>query len=355
MKKLIISTYSHWNSYGSILQSLALQEALLSLGTSPRTIVFQNEEDWEPVKKLQQLTPREVINYIYKSLHQEEIDSSRNKCLEFMKNNTNRIVYETREKLYENKPEADMYIAGSDQIWHPGLCRGDLFLDYVPKNKKKISYAASMGKLDIPQENVDKFSDLLKNFDTISVRESDMIPIISKYVEKKIFQHIDPTFLLDAEDWRKYEKPYSIKKPYILVYPLYWEKKLNKQLKKLFKETGMPIISIQNSWRPVYSSKALLDVGVGEFLWLIDNAEMVITSSFHGTAFSIIFNKQFIPIVNPAAKSRINSLLNTLSINYSSVLEMNKCSIDYKKVNYLILQEKKRSMDYLRREINGEK
>ena len=192
----------------------------------------------------------------------------------------------------------------------------------------------------------------LKNFDSISVREEDMVPVIQKYIDKHVLQHIDPTFLISAAEWRRYENRYDIKKPYILVYALYWDRGLNDCLKKLHKKTGYQIISIQDGIRPIYANKRVLDAGPEEFLWLIDHAQAVVTSSFHGTAFSVIFNKSFYPVLNPNAPSRINSLVKTLHIPIAATLNMlMDFSPDYTKVNNYIKREKQRSIDYLRREI----
>lgn len=98
----------------------------------------------------------------------------------------------------------------------------------------------------------------------------------------------------------------------------------------------------------------LSNVGPAEFLWLVDHAEAVITSSFHGTAFSIIFNKKFSAVVNPKAKSRIESLLDTMEIKTPSPVNViSDFNVDYNSVNEKIEQEKKKSLDYLRSEIFG--
>lgn len=352
MKKILISTYCHWTSFGSILQSFALQHVIKAIGAEPATITFASEEHVPVMKRVKPGLNMENANFLFRIMNKEKLEKGRVRCFQFMDERINRITVSSKDQLPNELPSADIYIAGSDQIWHPVLCRGDSFLDYAPIDKKRISYAASMGVLDIPPENEKKFAGLLKNFDSISVREEDMIPVIQKYTDKPVLQHIDPTFLISAADWRQYESVYDIKKPYILVYALYWDRILNDYLKKLHKNTGYQIVSIQDAIRPIYANKRIIDAGPAEFLWLIDHAQAVVTSSFHGTAFSVIFNKPFYPVLNPNAPSRINSLLKTLHVPTASTLDMLMDFLpDYTIVNTCIKQEAQRSTDYLRREI----
>ena len=355
MKTIFISTYCHWTSFGSMLQSLGLQRALKDINADGKTITFSEEEDIPVIKKANFGLNRSTINYLYQILNKERLECGQRRCFKFMVDNIQRVCISDRDNIHSELPIADIYIAGSDQIWHPALNRDDFFLCYAPKNKKKISYAASMGIIDIPQQKQERFNLLLQNIDSYSVREEEMVSVIKKYTDKPVYQHIDPTFLVDATSWRKYEKSYNINKPYILVYALYWDRSFNKQLKDLHKKTEYQIISIQNTIRPIYSNKTIMDIGPAEFLWLIDHAEAIVTSSFHGTAFSIIFNKRFYPVVNPSAPSRINSLLRTLKVAIPSTLEkIMDYNTNYDFVNLNIKKEKNRGLEYLRSEIYNE-
>lgn len=355
MKNVLISTYCHWTSFGSMLQSLGLQKAIDHIGAEPKTITFLTEEKVPAINKAKFRLNIGTANYFYKMIHRKSLEVGRMRCLHFMDDNIRVVKVSERENLSQELPSADVYIAGSDQIWHPALCREDFFLNYSPKDKIRISYAASMGVLSVPEQNEKKFAGLLQNFDAFSVREEEMLQIIQKYTKKPVTQHIDPTFLVSANEWRHYESAYDIQQPYILVYALHWDRSLNKQLRELHKKTGCRIVSIQNSIRPIYANSIVMDAGPGEFLWLIDHAEAVVTSSFHGTAFSVIFNKRFYPCVNPNAPSRIDSLLKTLGIQTPPSLEaLMDCTPDYAKVNVRIERERNRSMKYLRNEINAE-
>ena len=355
MKKICISTYCEWSSYGSILQSKGLKSALSDIGCDSVIIkdnpkpVFENNTFLSNIKS---------FKFFIKSIFDIPFLKGKKQIFEkgndFIKKNLDIEYFDSYDELCKSNLNADCYIAGSDQIWHPALCKKSFYLDFVTNTSKRISYAASMGVTDIPSENKEKFSTLLHNFDSYSVREKVMVSIIKNITGKTPLVHIDPTFLIPNDEWRNLQIEYKITKPYILVYALYWNKALNVQLKELHRKTGLPIVSIQSSFRNIYSNKVLTDVGPAEFLWLVDNAEAVITSSFHGTAFSIIFNKKFSTVVNPTAKSRIESLLDMMNIKTPSPIDViDEFNVDYNRVNTRIKREREKSLNYLRSEIFG--
>lgn len=350
MKRVLISTYCQWSSFGSILQSLGLQKSIKKYTTEVKTLVFESDYKIPAVKKIKLGINKETVYCFLQLFNKKKLEIGKKRCIDFIDGNICTVKVTKQEKIIQELDEADIYIAGSDQIWHPVLCREDFFLDYAPKAKKRVSYAASMGLLDIPENNKQKFSRLLNNFDVISVREAEMIPILSKYTNKNILQNIDPTFLLTSEEWKAFEHKYDFHSPYILVYAIYWDKSLNKELKELHKRTGVKILSIQSGVRSIYANEVIMDAGPSEFLWLVDNAEAVITSSFHGTAFSIIFNKRFYSVNNPMSPSRITSLLNLLEVKSApSIDSLLNYSYDYKFANNRIMEERNKSECYLRR------
>ena len=353
MKKVMVSTYCVWTSYGSILQTTGLQKALEQLGADSSVIVYNSDHERKAVRYTKSLAG--VIQSPFLFLNKKRLEEAKGKGLQFIRENLRTLEISEGEITAVTAPDADIYIAGSDQIWHPAVCRSNFFLAYAPAGKKKISYAASMGVLKVPDKNAVRFAELLSNIDVISVREAQMVPVIEQYTDKAVNVHIDPTFLQTVEQWRAYEKPYSIKGRFILVYAIYWDSAYNEQLRRLHRETGYTIVSIQSSLRRIYSNRVLCDVGPAEFLWLVDHAEAVITSSFHGTAFSTIFNKRFGVVNNPDAGSRIANLLNTLGITLPEIKDVCKdFCVDYQEVNARIQEERNRSMEYLRNEIYGE-
>lgn len=353
MKKTYTITYCEWSSYGSILQALGLQKTLEKIGVKNSILKQENiPSDKYITPNLKGKTPKLIAVWLHSKLIKGKSAKRYSENIKFIDKNIEVEYGESYDRILESPPDADCFIAGSDQIWHPDLCRPLFFLDFVKKNTKRISYAASMGKTVIAKEKQEEFSRLIKNFEVVSVREQDNVPIIKEYTDKEITVNIDPTFLLDREEWRKYEKEYEIKKPYILLYTLYWDKKLNESVKQLSKRTGIKVIAITSSLNSVFAHKKVYDVDVSQFLWLIDNAEYVITSSFHGVAFSTIFNKKFSAVINPKLPSRIANLTELLAIPIVPIEKLSQAEeFDYKKINDKIEEEKQKSLAFLKKEL----
>ena len=253
------------------------------------------------------------------------------------------------QKALENP--YDVYLSGSDQVWNPDICSPLFFLEFA-KESKRISYAASMGKTELSPEKEKLIQEKLVPFERVSVREQECAEVLQKLTDKDISVHIDPTFLIDIEEWRCLEKSYKVKGPYILLYMLYWNDDCKKQVKKLKKKTGLPVYAICSELSRVYADKRLYDVGVEEFIWLIDHAEYVVTSSFHGVALSTIFEKRFSAVINPAIPSRIEHILRLLGLPRVRIDELDKTDLfDYETVNVKIKKERQRSVEYLQEAI----
>lgn len=351
MKSLKIVTYCTWTSIGSILQSLGLKKALHEIGCESTILLDSHSNNYGHTKihSLKSLAVRS-----FEVLNSKKRRAAFNKRMSFISQNIDIKSFSDYDELKSivEKDDSECIFAGSDQIWNPGMCSQVFFLDFV-QNKKRISYAASMGNTVIPEENKVLFRRLINNFDLISVREDECAEIIRQYTDKDVQRNIDPTFLVRSDEWRSYEKEYkNIQKPYILLYMLYWDVSCAEKIKKLKKETGLPVYAITNGLTRAYADKYLYDVGVEEFLWLIDNAEYVVTSSFHGVAFSTIFNKKYAAVVNPSAPSRINNLMETLSVPKIDISDLGKADcFDYDTVNGIIESEREKSIRYLEKAI----
>ena len=134
---------------------------------------------------------------------------------------------------------------------------------------------------------------------------------------------------------------------------IYWNPSCKEQLQELKRRTGLPVYAVCSSLSRVYADKKLFDVGVEEFLWLIDHAEYVVTSSFHGVAMSTVFGKKFAAVVNPDSPSRIHHLMRTLGIPEVSISELDSAGdFDYSAINDKILQERGRAIQYLKEAIS---
>ena len=349
MASAMVSTYCEWGSYGSVLQSIGLQQALGELGVDSNVVRISDPADHDPVKYRKGFGLKTLLVNAEKALHQRKTKNLHRKNTCFIREHVNVQTFSSYAELEANVPEADIYIAGSDQIWHPRIQREDFFLNHVPLGKPCITYAASMGVVEMTDQDRDRFRDCLSKFSTISVREAEMVPVLEGVTDKQIQIHIDPTFLRSVEDWRALSHPWGDERPYILLYPIYWDKRFNNMVRELKRKTGYRVISIHSGLRDIYADQVISDADVGEFLWLVDHAQYVITSSFHGAAFSLLFNKQFRAAINPAAPSRIDNLLRLLEVDMPSMDDgWDTPELDYDHINNQIHVQRQRGMEYLR-------
>ena len=319
MKKALICTYSRSYNFGASLQSYSLQRFVRQLGWECKVVDIRSEEQIN--NKISYRTdlkgmPLNLFTFLnrkklavgrarFNAYHYDVADRERLPC----KNN------EPDFAPLENDPlDVDVYISGSDQVFSPSLMSQLYFLDFNTAGAKCISYAASVGVSEIPEEKKALFAERLKKFDAISVREEQACLAVQPLTEKKIQVHADPVFLTPKDIWETEEtayKPLEGKK-YIFAYFLYRPKGMNAYLKELSRKTGLPVVLVDTSaFRNIYHDHLVLDAGPGEFLWLLHHAQMVATSSFHGTALSLIYEKDFVVFNNPATPARIAHVLKT--------------------------------------------
>lgn len=206
--------------------------------------------------------------------------------------------YKSYDELLGYPPEADGYIVGSDQVWNTHGTRGynpAFYLEFVKDSAKRASYAASMA-IDTPisdRVKRDVFP-MINKLQHVSVRESMTIDIIQPYVNKKIHHVLDPVYLLSADDWNRFTGMSDSKEGnYILIYPMGDGKDVVEKANVLAKHTGLPIYCISASKRSFPGVAKRFDCSVVKFVELFAKARYIVTDSFHGTSFSIIYRKVF--------------------------------------------------------------
>lgn len=286
-----IVTFHREPNYGAVLQAYALQEFLLQLGYDAgiydyiRPQLPQTNPKQRLIDAVCRLSPRD------RRSRDAKFDSFRQSYL--------RCCSDAR---------CAAYVAGSDQIWNPGGALDETyFLTFAPESAKKLSYAASLGEAVIPDSQRDTIRRLLSDFDAISVREADAAACISALCGRAVSLHADPTLLHDKMFWRSIASPVDgIGGAYILVYLMHLPKNINRLLRWLKKETGYEIVLLDGQGAVqgplsalVTHDKAVHRAGPREFVWLADHAECIVTSSFHGTVFSIIFEKECYAVTQP--------------------------------------------------------
>lgn len=275
-------------------------------------------------------------------------------------------VYNTHN-ISESVATDDIFIAGSDQIWNPAWTEDAYFLNFVPDHNGKIAYAASIGANEVSQDFLEHVVPYLRRFDFISVREESAKEILQPYLDQEIKVTLDPTLLLPREEWDKIAVQPMIPQPYIFVY-LLGEKRAHRRLIKKFARTlGLKIAFLPHvhfHFNPAdcfFADYNLYDVGPAEFVGLVKNAEIVITDSFHGCVFSIIYGRKFWALKRHKdsdpqnMNSRLYTLFRSLGLSDRLIADedadydaayLNK-EIDYGKVEKSLDSLRKDSSDFL--------
>lgn len=370
MKVEIITRHSVPN-YGSLLQTYATQRAIEKLGHESEIINYTRyEERFENLAntlvKGKKWDKNGILRTIYKIIQTPNYSKM---YKDFKKYRIGFIKETEREygnidEVKEYMPEADIYCSGSDQIWGKiGSANYDetYFLEFV-KNKKCISYASSFGKTELNNELDKKINLLLKKYKHILVRENTAKEILQKKGFKNVEQVLDPTFLLEREEWLRLasKSKKNIKEKYILIYQLHDNKQFDNYAKEFAKKRKMKLLRISPSlYHITRSGKLIYLPNQYEFLSYFANAEYILTDSFHATVFSIIFNRKFIDIL-PLNKTgtRIESILQLLKIenrilkNYKDFDSIDKL-IDYEKVNSDLKKERIKSYNLLKEAIEN--
>lgn len=353
MTKIALTTkYSAYN-FGAMLQTYALQKTIKKLGAE----CFVVDADRQKRKELMPWSsPGLIIQNIFYLLHKDELQTGYERFDQFMASFSLTSKYDNYDELKGTPPDADVYLCGSDQVWNPLDVREEYFLRYAPEDKVRASYAASMGISYMPEGTKRIWNEYLWDIDYISVREKTAKKLIAEMSGRDAYVHVDPVLLLSPQEWVSEAIKPNYDKPYIFCYVLYRPDWLNKWLKKLHKETGKDIVVISSdAYRNIFHTKMVRNAGPREMLGWLQDADFVISSSFHGVALSIANRKPFYAIVNSNAPARITDLLSTFELTDRIINKNHDCKltqINYKRPCEIQAKEQIRSFDYLKFLIN---
>lgn len=266
------------------------------------------------------------------------------------------IFYENK-KIYSYPFHYDVYVTGSDQVWNSASTDGlsaYYFLDFV-RGRKKVSYAASISNKELNTEEREQINHYLKDFSAISVREYQAVELLGEVCEKEIELVLDPTFLLTLQQWNQLavESNIEIQERYLLIYMLGDVPEIMKLAKQIAEQKKLKIVKF--GWDFVCLRDVDYNISFGkpqDFVTLFKNAEYVITNSFHGTAFSINFNKNFLSIPSSKNNPRFISILELMGLKdrlYGKNNEIIKYleNIDYSKVNLKLNFWREKSLKFI--------
>lgn len=205
----------------------------------------------------------------------------------------------------------DVLISGSDQILNTTLS-GDSKSFYLAfcEGKKKISYASSFGRENISNIEKNYIEEYLSKFNALSVREKSAADILKKQIDAESKLVLDPVFLMEKKDWRKYKAGINVPKKYIFVYAMEVSSQLEQIVEITRKKLDIAVLVVYGGKGNKIKAKEIKNCGPSEFISYIENAELIITNSFHGTAFSVIFEKNFICVSHSTRNTRLENILN---------------------------------------------
>lgn len=399
----IVTLYYKSTNYGGNLQAYALEKYLNNKGYNALQICFDNSQKFrtknKPIKYVQRYglikLSRRISDHFIAALKQ-----TKNKCCSFVfganknlkirkqafKDFREKTILHT-EKIFTTEnifdcTDFDVYICGSDQVWrgiteytpYAGLnvC---YWLNFVSKEAKKISYAASVGLKEIPLGAYEKIKQALSSFDAISVREESTKAELNTILGgiKPVYCVLDPTFLLPREHWDSISgaNPYN-KEKYVFAYLLGDKKKDRVCITKFAKQTGLKIITIPyllNKYRGcdrAFGDIQISDVSPNLWISLIRDAQYVFTDSFHAGVFSLLFHKQFYIFKRfrdndkGSMNSRIQTLTSTFQVEDTvisndltpeEILSIDR--INYDRFEKILAGKRKESEEFLISAIEG--
>jgi polysaccharide pyruvyl transferase len=357
MARIGIVSRVHGINYGANLQAFALQKILERLGNDVEYINLEVKNTNKGLRSILSFGYN-CVKYLFGYRKRLKRTLIFRKLINFSKE------VHTQEDLKELDDRYDVTLCGSDQIWNPRYytkSNGLYLLNF--SKKRKASYASSFGVETLHKEYSEILQSELSTFNSLSSRENTGVAILER-MGLKSERHIDPTFLLSSNEWIKFaNRRRVIKDPYICCYIMPGVKGLNNYIIKTAErllanhpEIKKIIIIGEREYKKLFSfHNYITTAGPLEFLSLISNASIVLTSSFHGTCFSIIFNKLFYSILDRSNKfnSRIIDLLSMFNLDNrirwsDEAFKITEIApIQYQAINDKIGWERERALQYL--------
>lgn len=364
-------------NYGGTLQAIALNQVLKKLGKN--VIYIKYGKDWKIL-----LNPFSVYKRLLFYYDENNLINRLKAFLKALLSMKDSFSYTSKKKRYKKYKEyinnyiklsqeflnindlknydfdCGVFIVGSDQVWNADIkfqsCLDPVYLlEFVPAGTKKIAYAASAGGKK-SEEEIEYLYEYLRDFTAISVRE-DSLALSLNHFGLNCVSVLDPTLLLNAYDWNKYEESFQMKYKFILVYSLEYDEHIEQQINLLLKK-GLKILDVspEKFYKKTKCEYKNLNTP-GEFLYAIHNSSGILTNSFHGTVFSIIYRRHFITTTRKGQESRTYDLLSKLNlldhldVDIENTSFMMSKEINYNAVEKILEDQQSKSLEFLKRNI----
>lgn len=355
-----ILTFHFVNNYGGVLQAYALRRFCeKKFSVDVEIIDYRNPfvrfTDMVRLLPITRNTKAFVRGFVTFPQRLDRIKRYRLFIKNYLKLSDKR--YMTGISLRHCPPLYDKYICGSDQIWNPIITGGvdsTYFLDFVKDKQNTCAYAPSFGTNQIHSFFLNKMKKYISNINFLSLRESRSGEYVKSWCDRKVSTMIDPTFLLDFDEWQNiaYYEGEELPQEYILVYIMQSNYAVYEYVKEIKKQFNLPVVDISRyGYRPDIIDRSIVNAGPAEFLALFANASVVCTNSYHGLVFSMIFNKRLYLIRSQNFALRMINLLEVLEIPTDDLTQAEglvNVIYNYEHLKEVVRKEREKSYQYLR-------
>lgn len=367
-----ILTFHNAHNFGAVLQAYALKTCVKQLGHDVRIVNYRNPKIQSVYPKylppkftVKDINPKRWKQFIYDTLRGIYGQKEWAKRWQAFEAFINGPLLEGDVKRIEMQDFKDLrldaYLLGSDQIWSSFLMGAldPVYFGDFKTTEKIISYAASLANGSIAEEEEEAFRRLTQKIDILSVREEKLAENLKRITGRQVETTIDPTLLLEAEDYEQLLPEKLTRKlpdePYIFAYFVVEEQPVADCADALSKCMHMPVIELHCYHMPECSEEnQYADLGPAEFLYYIKHAEYVVTNSFHGTVFSILYQRKFFSVYKK--NGRVDNLLGFLEIPQRHVEKPEQMNpeekIDYAKVHEKLAEYREASIQFLRESLS---
>lgn len=365
-KRVGIVSYNincNFTNYGSALQSWALSESIRKIGHTPVLIdycpdILRDKNPLDPMRNMwdtdaearrqcELSLPAIRVNYVkFENFYTEKFNRTAKK---YYSETFNEVC--TDEQL-------DAFVCGSDTIFcvdEFGIDDG-YYANYpCMKNGHTISYAASFGDSHFTEETYALLNDRLQNFKAIGIRESGMLPYVREHTKVRCEKVLDPTLLLELEDFQRIEAPRQEEDRYILLYARRYNPQMFEYAEQVAQKLGCKIIDISLRATNANRHRMFYEAGVEEFLSLVHHAEYVITNSFHGMIVAVHYRRPFVIFSREQCDTKIDEVLELFGLSdrkFVSCRDILPELPDYEQVHTRIRQARTASLEFLQQSLN---
>lgn len=351
-KRVGIMTFPHSPSFGASLQMRALYDAIVRTGNEPYIINYINDymRDKKHISKQKKSLYQRTRNHLASYVSNIRFGCFENE-LRFYPSNT----ISTYDELIKLDSFFDCIVCGSDQVWNPKITGKDMayFLNFASK-AGRIAYAPSFGITELSNEEKIDIGRELKQFASLSVREKQGVALVDSSVGTRPVVVVDPTMLMPYEYWVRLErKPRGLSKHYIADFTFHPNNETIGFTTTLKNETGFICKKYSWSLRSIMDKSSISMLGPREWLWYIHHADYVVTDSFHGAVFSILFQREFYVSMTAQTNSRLIDLLDEFNLSERKITSRLQIgSIEYDSVGSILNRRVKESFTYLKDALN---